>query len=153
MMCARDIFSKLGSYTALMDVSEMYWCHSSCHSLHIVTLRRVWLANLVLTSHWSEWQTGKLLGKCRARFKTVGPLGRIYLGMKCELPNAFFSGGRGGVAMKRHLVGAFLWWGVAKLHSVGALFWSGGGGGDSEAPFGGAIFGGGPWACAQSALP
>ena len=29
----------------------------------------------------------------------------------------------------------------------------GGGGGGSEAPFGGALFGGGPWACAQSAMP
>ena len=46
------------------------------------------------------------------------PLGRIYLGMECELPNAFFILG-----------------GVAKLHLAGAFF------------------GGGPWACAQSALP
>ena len=53
---------------------------------------------------------------CRAGFKTVGALGRIYL---CELPNAFFPrvGGRGGGG------------GVAKLHLMGALLVGGGGGG------------------------
>ena len=38
----------------------------------------------------------------------MGPLGRIYLGMKCELPKACFPGGGGSEAP---FGGAPFWWG------------------------------------------